>query len=493
MPIVAEEDDDDVPVFEFEAHSSPSSDPFTQNGGCGDGDSNINFITAVEDDDDDGDSTFELCTIPSVANLSDYDPLNTSLGRSIGNSTSSRHRYMIIRRISSSELNKSIGKSIGSSASSSRRLKRNKGGNTTSSGVMNRSSSTGSSRLLDVVEVVPNKKDSIDTKYFVDYSREIGRGTKTIVRKCVERATGNRYAVKSVKLSDKTEYRNMRNEANLLTALDHPSIIKIYDTFEDDKYLHMVVEICKGGELYDHVIKSKSDTKNVSTSKSSNTSNEGDCSTSEEVAAVIVRRVVDAVAYLHENNIVHRDLKLENLLFKSHPSNKSRLSLTDIRVIDFGLSRRYNTHHRFASLRKLTSFVGTKFYVAPEVLDQSYTHAADLWSIGVLAYALLSAKAPFVGRDDTELFDMIRSCGVAFPSPDFDNVSDDAKNFIRALLVKDEASRPTASELLTSPWMIKASRWKEEIDSEAAAGKEGRKSIFSTVFGCFGKSTDSTK
>ena len=127
---------------------------------------------------------------------------------------------------------------------------------------------------------------------------------------------------------------------------------------------------------------------------------------------------------------------------------------------------RYNTHHRFASLKKLTSFVGTKFYVAPEVLNKSYTHAADCWSIGVLAYALLTTKAPFTGRDDQELFDKIQSCGeeLKFPSPDFDDISEVAKNFIRELLIKDEASRPTASELLKHPWMIKAARWRHQID-----------------------------
>ena len=162
---------------------------------------------------------------------------------------------------------------------------------------MNRSThSTGSRQLAEVVVV--SKTEAIDTKYFIDYSREIGLGTKTIVRKCIERATGDRYAVKSVRRSDKTEYEHMRTEANLLTALDHPSIIKIYDTYEDNKYLHMVVELCKGGELYDHVVKT-----------TKNGKNEVHCP-SEEVAAVIVRRVVDAVAYLHDHNIVHRDLKV---------------------------------------------------------------------------------------------------------------------------------------------------------------------------------------
>jgi calcium-dependent protein kinase len=124
--------------------------------------------------------------------------------------------------------------------------------------------------------------------------------------------------------------------------------------------------------------------------------------------------------------------------------------------------------------------------VAPEVLNHSYTHAVDIWSIGVLAYALLSAKAPFAGRNDQELFDKIQHCGeeLKFPSPDFDIVSEMAKDFIRHLLVKDEASRPTARELLNHPWMMKAARWNDEIDAAASTGGSNFKSsIFRKLFG----------
>lgn len=450
------------------------------------------FSTASNELDVSTSSTFELCSIGSCANLSEYnanDSLNASLGRS-GRSTGRARDYL---NVSLGRSSRSIGRSSGKNPSSQNNYmiikvpssgQPNRSiGNSTHGNTLDQSRhSTGTKRIADIA-VIP-KKESIDTKYFIDYSREIGRGTNTIVRKCVERANGNRYAVKSVRISDKTEYEHMRTEANLLTALNHPSIIQIYDTYEDDKYLHMVVEICKGGELYDHVVQpAKKKT------KGSGPNGEVLNCPCEEVAAVIVRRVVDAVAYLHEHNIVHRDLKLENLLFKSKPDDNNRQSLTEIRVIDFGLSRRYNTHHRFASLPKLTSFVGTKFYVAPEVLNHSYTHAVDIWSIGVLAYALLSAKAPFMGRNDQELFDKIQHCGeeLKFPSPDFDNVSDVAKDFIRSLLVKDASSRPTACELLEHPWMVKASRWKNEIDEEAAARGHSKPSVFKKLFGRFGK------
>ncbi len=238
----------------------------------------LNKIEAGLKDDGEAsyDSTFELCSLPSYV-----DPLNLSMNRSRRSLDRSR----------GSALDRSRG-SMGKGLSSSRHRYGN-----ARIGIDHSQHSIGSKRLAEVV-VVP-KKENIDTKYFVDHSREIGRGTNTIVRKCICRATGNRYAVKSVRKSDTEEYENMRKEANLLTALDHPSIIKIYDTFEDDKHLHMVVEICKGGELFDHVVRPSKNKKGV----------ELNCP-EEKVAAVIVRQVVDAVAYLHEHNIVHRDLKV---------------------------------------------------------------------------------------------------------------------------------------------------------------------------------------
>jgi hypothetical protein len=240
-----------------------------------------------DDSADNSMNTFENISIPSTTNLSELynnDPLNISLSnrsisRSIGNSTSSR-QYRQYQNSSSNN--------------------------------MKRSTSTGS-KLLELVDVVPIKDVDIDTKYYIDYSREIGRGTKTIVRKCIERSTGNRYAVKTVKKSDKVEYDHMRQETNLLSALNHPSIIKVYDTYEDQKYLHIVVEICKGGELYDHVIETYNNNNNSNSNSDSENNNKNkieSISSDEEVAAVVVRRVVDAVAYLHDHDIVHRDLKV---------------------------------------------------------------------------------------------------------------------------------------------------------------------------------------
>ena len=159
---------------------------------------------------------------------------------------------------------------------------------------------------------------------------------------------------------------------------------------------------------------------------------------------------------------------------------------------------RYDTHRSFSSLAKLSSFVGTNVYMAPEVIEcgsrGGYTHSCDLWSVGVLAYALLSSKPPFHGNDNKEIWNKIRHCdevGVQFPEEDWEGVSDDAKDFIQQLLVKDVTQRPSAIELRRHPW-IKDALKKNEVLANAANKDvtKGKKNFIRKVFG-FGKKVPS--
>ena len=322
------------------------------------------------------------------------------------------------------------------------------------------------------------QKEDIDKLYHVYYTSELGRGKNSIVRKAIERSSGKQFAVKTVMKRDKAEADHMRKEIDLLSDLDHRSIIDLHAAYEDDTYLHMVMELAQGGELHEYVMDL------VKTKKSANGKVHSKNEINEQVAAAIVRKVVDAVAYLHEHNIVHRDMKLENIVFSSKlkPSFKDGATMdTNLRLIDFGLSKRYDTHRSFGSLNKLGSFVGTNYYLAPEVLESEYTHSCDLWSLGVLAYALLSGRPPFYGKDNDEIFEKIRNfddeSGVQFPASDWSDVSEDAKNFIRQLLVKDEKQRPSALELRRHPWI------KDALKNDKISQKVG---FFKKAFG-FGK------
>jgi calcium-dependent protein kinase len=287
-------------------------------------------------------------------------------------------------------------------------------------------------KLVDSKEIKVDTTN-VDVKYIIDYSREIGRGHSTIVRKCRERKTGHRYAIKSICKSNKKRLlREIENEAIILAGIDHQNIIEIHDVLEDDKHFHVVTELCTGGELYDRV---------ATTSTKSKAKHH-----SEREAVCILQQIVKVIAHCHEKQIVHRDLKLENILLKT--KHKDDL---DIKIIDFGLS----TKHDAENDEPLTARVGTIYYVAPEVLKRCYTKTCDIWSIGVITYGLLSGDFPFSGTSDIETLKMIVSDlrQVEFPSTKWDGTSENAKDFIRACLQKDLSLRPSAAELSQHAWL----------------------------------------
>jgi serine/threonine protein kinase len=175
----------------------------------------------------------------------------------------------------------------------------------------------------------------------------------------------NCYAMKSIHLSrvtDESFVSELKNEIGILKKLDHPHIVRAIETFEHQNQIFIVMELCEGGDLYSR-----------------------DPYTEEE-AARVVNSVLNAVAYMHSRNVAHRDLKFENILFV----NDSRTS--EVKLIDFGLSSVYVDN------AQLTDGVGTIYTMAPEVLKGNYSSSADLWSIGVIAYMLLSSQMPFYGR-----------------------------------------------------------------------------------------------
>lgn len=205
--------------------------------------------------------------------------------------------------------------------------------------------------------------------------------------------------------------------------MDHPNIIKLYDVFEGNRHLHLVTELCTGGELFDRIIARGH--------------------YSEADAAVLVRKICDAVKHCHDRDICHRDLKPENFLFETPAED------AELKVIDFGLSRMDDG----LSAGVMTTRVGTPYYIAPEVLGRHYDKSCDLWSIGVITYILLCGYPPFYGDTDPEIFASVRAGRYDFDSPEWTNVSAEAKDLISRLLLLDASKRLTADEALRHPWL----------------------------------------
>lgn len=275
--------------------------------------------------------------------------------------------------------------------------------------------------------MITDSLSDVRVKYHIN-PKEIGHGHYGVVRKCMNRETRVWYAIKSIRKSKVGKVDVLKREVALLKECDHPNIIQLVEVHEDQKYLHLITELCTGGELFDRIIeKTQSD--------------EGHFS--ERDAANLVQCILDAIAYCHDQKgIVHRDLKPENFLFSSRDEDAV------IKIIDFGLSR-----HDDMKAGIMNTKVGTPYYVAPEVLNREYTKSCDIWSIGVITYILLCGYPPFYGDTDNQIFDSVRTGRFDFPSPDWDDISNNAKDFICAMLRRDPSKRLSAAKALEHPWI----------------------------------------
>jgi calcium/calmodulin-dependent protein kinase I len=256
-----------------------------------------------------------------------------------------------------------------------------------------------------------------------EVKEELGRGAFSIVKLAVNKKTGEKYAVKIIdKKNVGTDLVRLETEIQILKKVNHPNIISMKELFDTHEYLFIVTELVTGGELFDKIVERGSYT--------------------EKTAALLVTKIVSAIHYLHNLGIVHRDLKPENLLLKDPGSD------TEVKLADFGLSK-------IVGPQVMMTACGTPGYVAPEVLSATgYDKEVDLWSIGVITYILLCGFPPFYNEDLPQLFEQIMKAEYDFPAPDWDVISDDAKNFIRQILVLDPHKRPTSAEALQHPWMI---------------------------------------
>ncbi|KAI9469923.1 MAG: kinase-like domain-containing protein [Benjaminiella poitrasii] len=253
----------------------------------------------------------------------------------------------------------------------------------------------------------------LNAKYTIE-EKTLGVGSFAVVKECTNRKTGEKCAVKIIL---------KKVIADILKKVHHEHIVSMHDIFESNDAVYIITDLCTGGELFQRIVERGTYT--------------------EVMAADLVRQMLEGLAYLHSLDIVHRDMKPENLLFKTSAENSELL------ITDFGLSKLLKNNNEV-----LTTACGTPGYVAPEVLlGTGHGKPVDLWSVGVIMYTLLSGYTPFYGEDQNELFDSIMKGEYDFEEEYWGNISDEAKNLINKLLTFDPKKRITAEDALKDVWI----------------------------------------
>lgn len=269
------------------------------------------------------------------------------------------------------------------------------------------------------------KRDSERIKDLYTLGKKLGQGQFGTTYKCVEKATGKEFACKSIakrKLVTEEDVEDVRREIQIMHHLaGHPNVISIVGAYEDAVAVHLVMELCAGGELFDRIIQRGH--------------------YSEKAAAQLARVIIGIVEACHSLGVMHRDLKPENFLFVNQKEE------SPVKSIDFGLSIFFKPGGIYSDV------VGSPYYVAPEVLLKQYGCEVDVWSAGVIIYILLSGVPPFWDESEQGIFEQVLKGDLDFSSEPWPSISKSAKDLVRKMLNRDPEKRLTAHEALCHPWV----------------------------------------
>ncbi|XP_053127082.1 myosin light chain kinase 3 [Hemicordylus capensis] len=287
--------------------------------------------------------------------------------------------------------------------------------------------------------IVSIKQTELTACYSVCHHEVLGGGRFGQVHKCTEKSSGLCLAAKIIKVKVAKEREEVKNEINIMNQLNHVNLIQLYDAFECKNNLTLIMEYVDGGELFDRIT-------------------DENYSLTELDAILFTKQICEGIHYLHQQYILHLDLKPENILCVNHSGNQ-------IKIIDFGLARRYKPRE------KLKVNFGTPEFLAPEVVNYDFvSFPTDMWSAGVITYMLLSGLSPFLGETDAETMNYIVNCSWDFNAEAFEQVSEEAKDFVSRLLIKEKSGRSSAANCLKHEWLTdlpaKAMRSKRRLKSQ---------------------------
>ncbi|XP_037422422.1 calcium-dependent protein kinase 9-like [Triticum dicoccoides] len=283
-------------------------------------------------------------------------------------------------------------------------------------------------RVLDGV-VPHHPRLRVTDKYHL--GRELGRGEFGVTRLATDRgAARERLACKSIpkaRLRTAVDVADVRREVAIMASLpDHPALVRLRAAYEDDEAVHLVMELCDGGELFDRIVARGRYT--------------------ERAAAAAARTVAEVVRACHAHGVMHRDLKPENFLYAGKEED------AQLKAIDFGLSVFFRPGERFSEI------VGSPYYMAPEVLRRSYGPEVDIWSAGVILYILLCGVPPFWAETEQGVARSILRGVLDFDREPWPRISDSAKSLVRQMLEMDPRKRLTARQVLAHPWLQDAKK-----------------------------------
>lgn len=276
------------------------------------------------------------------------------------------------------------------------------------------------------------------------FGRQLGEGIDGVVRLCTDNSTGLQHACKTVSKANSDALRHIRTEISVLEKLKgHPNIMSFHGHFEDEECIHLVMELCEGGDLCEYL------------------QQKGHLP--EQEAAQAMAAILRALSFCHERGVMHRDLKPENILFPRRNSPYSELKLAD-----FGAAADFSRRRVFSEVE------GTPWYIAPEVLTGSYDEKVDVWSLGVLLHIMLCGYPPFDGEGAPEIFQAIKRGRLDLKRDPWPSISAEAKVLVKGMLQRNPYRRMRLRELLIQPWVQNsaaegAERWANLQSSEIVA------------------------
>uniref|UniRef100_A0A8C9NMC9 Myosin light chain kinase 2, skeletal/cardiac muscle n=1 Tax=Serinus canaria TaxID=9135 RepID=A0A8C9NMC9_SERCA len=269
---------------------------------------------------------------------------------------------------------------------------------------------------------------SVSPQFSLSSKEILGGGKFGEVHTCTEKETGLKLAAKVIRKQGAKDKEMVLLEIDVMNQLNHHNLIQLYDAIETPREIILFMEFpqegknVEGGELFERII-------------------DDDYQLTEVDCMVFVRQICEGIRFMHHMGVLHLDLKPENILCVAATGHM-------VKIIDFGLARRYNPNE------KLKVNFGTPEFLSPEVVNyEQVSYSTDMWSMGVITYMLLSGLSPFLGDDDTETLNNVLAANWYFDEETFESVSNEAKDFVSNLIIKDKSARMSADQCLQHPWL----------------------------------------